>query len=173
MGPKPAHRTTLQGYQLKWSDIQAYASLEAHGTNSRKARVKNGPWRYARYRMLVFLLTSDGVRQLTTELDFEQASFGNWERTNYRYAAVAAVQVSVRDDEATEFHLFLVNGTDIHVAVTESGRPGADEDPRVMADAAEDATGLRHTLFVLEGVAAEGRNWWKGSAYRRTADNRL
>jgi hypothetical protein len=162
----------IQGYRLKWSDVQAYASLEAGGPNSRKARVKNGPWRYSRYRLLVFLLTSDGVRQLTTELDFGKATFHHWDRTNYRYDAVAAVQVSVRDDEASEFHLFLVNGTDIQVAVTEIGRPGTDEDPQVLADAAEDATGLRHTLFVLEGVAAEGRRWWKGPAYRRATGPR-
>ncbi|GAA2883800.1 hypothetical protein Acy02nite_07580 [Actinoplanes cyaneus] len=162
----------IEEYRLKWSDIQAYASLEARGRSSRKARVKNGPWRYTRYRLLVFLLTSDGVRQLTTELDFEDAKFLRWERTNYRYDAVAAVQVSVRDDEASEFHLHLVNGADIEVAVTENGRPGVDEDPRVLADAVQDATGLRHALFVLEGIAAEGRRWWKGAAYRRGAGSR-
>jgi hypothetical protein len=163
----------VQEYRLKWSDIQAYASLEAGSPNSRKARVTNGPWRYTHYRLLVFLLTSDGVRQLTTELAFEDAAFRRWERTNYRYDAVAAVQVSVGDEEANEFHLFLVNGTDIQVTVTENGRPGADEDPQVLADGAEDATGLRHTLFVLEGVAAEGRRWWKGRAYRSTAEVRV
>ncbi|MEV4276868.1 hypothetical protein [Actinoplanes xinjiangensis] len=162
----------LQTYRLKWSDIQAYASLEARGGNSRKARVKNGPWRYMRYRMLVFLLTPDGVRQLTTSLDFEKATFHRWARTNYRYDAVAAVHVSVREDEASEFHLFLVNGTDIQVEVTEGGRPGDGDDPQVLADAAEDVTGLRHTLFVLEGIAAEGRSWWAGPAYRRATDVR-
>jgi hypothetical protein len=160
----------LRKYRLKWSDIHAYASLEAHGGNSRKARVPNGPWRYKRYQMLVFLLTPDGVRQLTTELNFEKATFRHWERTNYRYDAVAAVHVSVRDDEASEFHLLLVNGTDIQVDVTEYGRPGAGEDKQVLADAAEDVSGLRHTLFVLEGVAAEGRSWWDGPAYRRATD---
>ncbi|MFF5083489.1 hypothetical protein ACFY36_41120 [Actinoplanes sp. NPDC000266] len=162
----------IQAYRLKWSDIQAYASLEAEGPNSRRARVKNGPWRCTRYRLLVFLLTSDGVRQLTTELDFKKAAFRGWERTNYRYDAVAAVQVSVHDDAASEFHLFLVNGTDIQVAVPESGRAGEGEDARVLADAADDATGIRHTLFVLEGVAAEGRRWWEGTAYRRASEVR-
>ncbi|GID56804.1 hypothetical protein Aco03nite_052080 [Actinoplanes couchii] len=162
----------IREYRLKWSDIQAYASLEAGGPHSRKARVTNGPWRYSRYRMLVFLLTSDGIRQLTTDLVFEEGAFHRWERTNYRYDAVAAVQVSVGDEDATEFHLFLVSGTDIEVEVTESGRPGADDDPQVLVDGAEDATGLRHTLFVLEGVAAEGRRWWTGPAYQRAAEMR-
>ena len=157
----------MQMYQLKWSDISAYASLEARGEGSRRARAKNGPWRYSRYKLLVFLLTADGVRQITVELNFAQATFHLWERTNYRYDAVAAVRVTLRDDGAREFQLFLVNGADIEVAVTEPGQAGADEDSRVLADGAEDATGLRNTLFVLEGVAAEGRSWWVGPAYRR------
>jgi hypothetical protein len=115
----------------------------------------------------VFLLTADGVRQITVELNFAQATFHLWERTNYRYDAVAAVRVTLRDDGAREFQLFLVNGADIEVAVTEPGQAGADEDSRILADGAEDATGLRNTLFVLEGVAAEGRSWWVGPAYRR------
>jgi hypothetical protein len=159
----------MQMYQLKWSDISAYASLEARGEGSRKARVRNGPWRYSRYRLLVFLLTADGVRQITVELNFAQATFHHWERTNYRYDAVAAVRVTLRDDGAREFQLFLVNGADIQVAVTEPGEAGVDENSSVLADAAQDATGLRNTLFVLEGIAAEGRRWWKGPAYRRAS----
>lgn len=158
---------TLAAYQLKWSDISAYASMEARGEDSKRARAKNGPWRYSRYQLLVFLLTSDGVRQITVELDFAQTTFHHWERTNYRYDAVAAVRVTSRDDGAREFHLFLVNGADIEVAVTEPGQAGADEDSDILADGAQDAAGLRNTLFVLEGVAAEGRSWWAGPAYRR------
>jgi hypothetical protein len=159
----------LADYQLKWSDISAYASMEARGEGSRRAREKNGPWRYSRYKLLVFLLTADGVRQITVELNFARASFHHWERTNYRYDAVAAVRVTLRDDGAREFQLFLVNGADIEVAVTEPGQAGADEDSQILLDGAQDATGLRNTLFVLEGVAAEGRSWWAGPAYRRAS----
>jgi hypothetical protein len=155
----------IRTYQLKWSDVKAYASLEARGSRSRRARVKNGPWRYTRYELLVFLLTADGVRQLDTQLTFAKAAFRNWDRTNYRYDAVAAVRVVDGDDEARMFQLLLVNGTDINVDVAESGRPDADEDGEILADAAKDATGLRHALFVLEGVAAEGRSWWDGPSY--------
>ncbi|MEV6348433.1 hypothetical protein [Actinoplanes sp. NPDC051851] len=159
----------LRGYKLKWSDVEAYACLEARGPGGRRARVKNGPWRYTRYRPLVFLLTADGVRQLTTELDFERGTFHHPERTNYRYHAVAAVRVTVRYDDARNFRLFLVNGTDIDVDVNEGGQPESDEDRRILEDAVQDVTGLRHTLFVLEGVAAEGRRWWSGPAYRRAS----
>ncbi|NMO53308.1 hypothetical protein HH310_19180 [Actinoplanes sp. TBRC 11911] len=162
------HRA-LETYQLKWSDISAYASLEARGGDSRKARAKNGPWRFSRYQLLVFLLTADGVRQVTVELDFAAATLHDWERTNYRYDAVAAVRVQERDDGAREFRLFLVNGDSIEVDVTEPGQAETDEDPDILAAGAQDATGLRNTLFVLEGVAAEGRRWWKGPAYRRAS----
>jgi hypothetical protein len=158
----------LTAYQLQWSDIRAYASIEARAEGSRRARVKNGPWRYTSYKVLIFLLTADGVRQITVELNSVRAAARQWERTNYRYDAVAAVRVRPRGD-ANEFQLFLVNGTDIEVAVTESGQAAVDEDPGVLADAAKDATGLRNTLFVLEGVAAEGRSWWGGPAYRRAS----
>lgn len=157
----------LAAYQLKWSDIRAYASMEAPADRSKRARAKNGPWRYSRYRMLVFLLTADGVRQITVELDFAKVTLHLWERTNYRYDAVAAVRVSLSDDGAREFRLFLVNGAAIQVEVTEPWKADADEDPQVIADGEQDASGLRNTLFVLEGVAAEGRSWWAGPAYRR------
>lgn len=154
-------------YKLRWSDVTAYASLEARGDGCRRARTKNGPWRYSQYKLLVFLLTSDGVRQLTVGLNFETAEFRQWQRTNYRYDAVAAVRVTEPDDGTREFQLFLVNGADIEVGVTEAAQAGRDEDPAVLTDGAQDATGLRNTLFVLEGVAAEGRSWWAGPAYQR------
>jgi hypothetical protein len=162
-------REAMQAYQLKWSDVSAYASLEAPGEGSRKARAKNGPWRYSRYKLLVFLLTADGVRQITVDLNFTRSTFHHWVRTNYRYDAVAAVRVSLRDDGAREFLLFLVDGTAIPVAVTEPGVAGPDEDPDILAAGAKDAAGLPHALFVLEGVAAEGRRWWVGPAYRRAS----
>ena len=142
---------------------------EGSSTSARQARAKNGPWRYSRYKLLVFLLTADGVRQITVELNFEPATFHRWERTNYRYDAVAAARVTLQDDGARDFQLFLVNGSDIGVGVTEPDRAGADEDSDILADGAEDATGLRNTLFILEGVAAEGRRWWKRPAYRRAS----
>jgi hypothetical protein len=45
------------------------------GEGSKRARAKNGPWRYSRYKLLVFLLTADGVRQITVELNFSRATF--------------------------------------------------------------------------------------------------
>jgi hypothetical protein len=159
----------IRVYKLRWSDVSAYASLEARGARSERARAENGPWRYSRYKLLVFLLTPDGVRQIAVELDFARGTFHDWQRTNYRYDAVAAARVTVHDDGARRFQLFLVNGVGIELAVTEAAQAVVGEDDGILAEGAQDTTGLRNTLFVLEGVAAEGRNWWAGPAYRRAS----
>jgi hypothetical protein len=162
------HRV-LERYESKWSDISAYASLEVRGDGGRKARAKNGPWRFSRYQLLVFLLTADGVRQVTVELDFAGATLHDWERVDYEYDAVDAVRVEWGDDGSRVLRLFLVDGATVEVGVREPGQAETDEDPEILAAGAVDATGLRNTLFVLEGVAAEGRRWWKGPAYRRAS----
>jgi hypothetical protein len=104
---------------------------------------------------------------VVVDLDLAKATFHRWQRTDYRYDAVAAVRVSVLDDGTRELHLFLVDGAVIEVGVTEAGEAGPDEDSAVLLDGAQDATGLRNTLFVLEGVAAAGRSRRTGPAYRR------
>jgi hypothetical protein len=162
------HRV-LEKCESKWSDISAYASLEVRGDGGRKARAKNGPWRFSRYRLLVFLLTADGVRQVTVQLDFAGATLHDWERADYDYDAVDAVRVERGEDGARVLRLFLVDGATIEIGVSEPGQPETDEDPDILAAGTQDATGLRNALFVLEGVAAEGKCWWKGPAYRRAS----
>ncbi|MFG1607740.1 hypothetical protein [Actinoplanes sp. NPDC049265] len=70
----------LRAYHLRWGDVCAYASVEAGRAGSSRARARNGPWRYSKYRLLAFLLTTDGVRQVTVELDLAQATFHEWQR---------------------------------------------------------------------------------------------
>lgn len=57
-----------------------------------------------------------------------------------------------------------VTGTD-----TEPTAP--NEDPGPVTELTIDASGLRQTLHVLEGVAAEGRDWVR--LHREQADDRL
>jgi hypothetical protein len=110
---------------------------------------------------LIFVLTADGVRQMTVDLDFEKATFHNQDRLNYRYDAVAAVQVNEADDGHKMFELTLVNGHPIEAEVndseTDSIEPG--EDIRTVSRVTLDAAGLGNTLHVLEGIAAEGKEW--------------
>lgn len=151
----------MRHYKLKPRDIIAHAFIEAPATSYRRARLWNGPWRYSRYRLLAFLLTTHGVRQTTVELNFEKASFHKRERVNYRYDAVAAVQVNETDSGHTVFNLALVDGNPIEVTVTGPPSDAAEpeEETRNASQITLDTAGLSHTLHVLEGVAAEGREW--------------
>lgn len=159
----------MQHYKLTADAVIAYAFLEAPAEGSRKrARMRNGPWRYSRYRLLVFLLTRDGVRQASADLDFEIMVFNDWVRTNYRYDAVAAVYVTESSDHPRTFELTLVNGEKVEVRVAESGaeqlRRG--EDSKTLSEVAIDASGLTNTLHILEGVAADGKDWLRHEVER-------
>lgn len=151
----------LRHYKLSMSDLIAHAFIEAPGTPTRRARLKHGPWRYTRYRLTLFLLTADGIRQFRTDLDFEQGAFRGHERTNYRYESVAAVLVRQAERDERKFELALVNGERIRVDVLTSGTEEllVDETLGEVSEVTLDSAGLGHTLHVLEGVAAEGKRW--------------
>jgi len=151
----------LQHYRLTMSNVIAYAFIEAPDGSAGRARMKGGPWRYKKYRLLVFLLTADGVRQVIVRLDFATGAFHDRHRVNYRYEAVAAVRVHQADDHARTFELALVNGQEIKAQVTgpEMDEFEQDEDPEDVSEVTLDSAGLHHTLHVLEGIAAEGKEW--------------
>ncbi|WP_214319458.1 hypothetical protein [Nonomuraea sediminis] len=148
----------MRHYRLAPRDVVGHAFIEAPGTSYKRARLSKGPWRYSRYKLLIFLLTKDGVRQLAVDLDFEQAAFHDRKRVNYRYDAVAAVHVSEADGGERTFELTLVNGHAIEV-VFPADTGEAAEDAQDANQATLDTAGLDSTLHVLEGVAAEGKNW--------------
>jgi hypothetical protein len=151
----------LRHYKLQPSNMIAHTFIEAPAPNSEHARVVNGPWRFSRYRLLVFLLTTDGVRQMAVELDFMNVSFENRQRTNYRFDAVASVRVTEGRNYERTFELALVSGYQFEIPVTGSGEEklGIGEIPGTVADLTVDAAGLRNTLHILEGIAAEGKDW--------------
>jgi hypothetical protein len=158
----------IRHYNLVRSDVITYAFIEAPGTGHKSARVRNGPMRYSRYRLLLFLLTADGVRQTTADLDFEKGSFHDRRRTNFRFDAVAAVHVAETDDHRRTFTLELVNGYSTSVQVTEANTQqlAPDEDQEALSRVALDASGLATTLHILEGIAAEGKEWIKHESQR-------
>jgi hypothetical protein len=150
---------TLRHYRLPMSDVRAYAFVEAPTGSTRRARGKGGPWRYTRYRIVLFLLTDDGVRERTADLDFERGEFRDRHWANYRYDAIAAVRMRHDLDDRQTFELALVNGQTTRVQVTFP----EIEDPEGSDDASEvslDAAGLHHTLHILAGIAAEGKEWF-------------
>jgi hypothetical protein len=151
----------LQHYRLTMSNVIAHAFIEARAASAKRARVRGGPWRYVNYQLLVFLLTTDGVRQLTVKLDFTRGTFHDRQRANYRYEAVAVVRVIQADNDERTFELALVNGQEISVQVIGPGMEQLQqgENPGAVSEVTLDAAGLHHTLHVLEGIAAEGKEW--------------
>ncbi|AGZ43353.1 hypothetical protein [Actinoplanes friuliensis] len=152
----------MQHYKLAPHDVIAHAFIEAPPAGPyKRARVPKGPLRYSRYNLLVFILTIDGVRQMAVDLNFETAEFHDRRRINYRYDAVAAVHVTEADDGQKTLELTLVNSHSIKLVVT--GPPPRTkelgEDDRTITAVTLDAAGLDNTLHVLEGIAAEGKQW--------------
>ncbi|WP_433212960.1 hypothetical protein [Microtetraspora malaysiensis] len=100
------------------------------------------------------------MRQLTVILDFERDTFHFHQRANYRFEAIAAVRVRQADNDERTFELALVNGQEIRVRVSpEAEEIQQGENPGAVSDVMLDAAGLHHTLHVLEGIAAEGKEW--------------
>jgi hypothetical protein len=151
------------------SNVIAHAFIEAPGSSTKRARVRKGPWRYTHYRLLLFVLTKDGVRQVTADLDFERGTFHDRARTNYRYEAVAAVRVNQTDNGDHSFELALVNGELVKAKMLAAAidELQVDETLATVSETTLDAAGLGHTLHVMEGIAAEGKRWLEQERRRR------
>ena len=151
----------LQQFRLQPSQVVAHAFLAAPASSARKRRAVDGPWRYTHYRLLLFLPTEDGVRQIDLELDFRRATQHDTQRLNYRFHAMSAVRIDGLALRKPTFHLTLNSGETITVQVTGTDTEPTErnEDPGPVTDLTVDASGLRQTLHVLEGVAAEGKDW--------------
>ena len=160
----------MDHYKLARSKVITYAFLEEPGSGAKHARLPNGPMRYSRYKLIVFVLTSDGVRQMSADLGFVAVTLRLGDRISYRYDAVASAHVSLtrsgppKPRIQQKFTLTLVNGNPISVIVTdldpEDIRRGEDEDS--LSEATLDAASVANTLHVLEGIAAEGKGWFDG-----------
>lgn len=162
----------LLHYGLAWRDIITHAFLMSPAKSYKRARVKHGPWRYSKYDVRLFLITHDGVREVTTELDFEHATLGDQERTSFRFDAVSSVHVLQSKSSDCKLELTLFNGpvrdirvVDADLSEVEAGEgvdvAASDEKPSEMS---LDSVGFEHTLHILEGIAAEGKNWIKSIA---------
>jgi hypothetical protein len=155
-------------YKLARSQVITYAFLQEPGRRAKHARLRNGPVRYSRYKLIVFVLTSDGVRQMSADLGFVAVTLALGDRISYRYDAVASAHVSLTRSGPPKPHILqkitltLVNGDPISVIVVdldpEDIRQGEDEDS--LSEAALDAASVANTLQVLEGIAAEGKGWF-------------
>lgn len=155
-------KRALTHYGLNRSDVISYAFLETPSAPYERASLRNGPWRYTRYKVILFLLTTDGIRQVTYELSFRDGDIQQREWQSYSYDAIASVQAGVDKYGVRQaFTLHLVSGHDIplRVATSLTEWDPDDGDVEVLSRATEDAMGLRNTLRILEGVTADGKEW--------------
>lgn len=74
-------------------DIVTHAILTEDVWPCMRARVLFGPPRYSIYRIIVFLLTEAGVRQVSVNLDFLDGTVRDQRRNGFRYDAISSSRV--------------------------------------------------------------------------------
>ncbi|QUX26189.1 hypothetical protein K1J57_01905 [Nocardiopsis sp. MT53] len=153
----------LKHHRLAWHEVTTHALLPTPDRPCKSSSVKNGPWRHSKYEIRVFLVTNDGVREVTAGLDFERARWHRNERDNYRFDALSSVQVEIKSARRYTLNITLTNGPTKSIPVSDTPvLDSGDEEPQTEAsDINLDAAGFSHTLRILEGMAAEGRPWFE------------
>lgn len=151
----------LRHYQLTWRDLITHTILMTPARPYKRGRTKGGPWRYSRYSFRLFLVTQDGVREISTEFDFTDAKRENEQRSNYRFDALSSVQVTERTHIGYDLELVLTNGParNIRVKDADSHQLAPDENAQEIAEIDLNAAGFIHTFRLLEGIAADGKGW--------------
>ncbi|GAA4784967.1 hypothetical protein [Streptomyces ziwulingensis] len=151
----------LRHYQLTWRDLITHSILVTPARPYKRGRLKGGPWRYSRYSFRLFLVTQDGVREISTELDFADAKRGDEQRSNYRFDALSSVQVTERAQVGYDLELVLTNGPsrNIRVKDADTHQLAPDENAQEIAEINLNAAGFIHTFRLLEGIAADGKGW--------------
>lgn len=173
--------------ELSSREIIAHVVLTAGKSRAMRARVVNGPPRFSRYVVLVFLLTEHGVREVDVDLNFLTGAIYDEQRTAFKYDALASARVLEKGFQSAEgqqhvvllgrdvhltdksslvisrtFELALVNNQKIEVVVDNYEGlidDSTTEDRTKLDELALDSSGVAIALHILEAVAAEGREW--------------
>ncbi|MER5866618.1 hypothetical protein [Kitasatospora sp. NPDC002040] len=159
----------LRYHRLTWRDLITHTILVAPGPAAKRGRIRGGPWRYSRYVFRLFLFTQDGVREVSSEFDFFDATRKNEQRNNYRFDALSSVQVTENTDIGYDLELVLTNGPAMKIRVkdAEAHQLAPDENAQEISEISLSAAGSIHAFRLLEGIAAEGKGWIE----RRGPDN--
>ncbi|MFI9386924.1 hypothetical protein [Kutzneria sp. NPDC052558] len=182
-------------------DIVGHVVLTEGLPRARRARVIYGPPRYSAYRVLVFLLTENGVWEFRVDLDFTDGSVRNQETSSFRYESLVRVRVAevgvkfanerrqvivIKNDElpvvtdprqqvvlSRALWLSLTNQDDIQLVLEnfEGLRDEQSEKEAELAELALGASGAASAVRILQSVAGEGRDWITRQRQRR--DRRL
>ncbi|MEV0088706.1 hypothetical protein [Saccharopolyspora sp. NPDC050642] len=165
---------TLRHYRLAWCDIIAHSFLQTPAAGTKRARFQGCPWRYSKYDIRLFLITLDGVREVSTELNFETGSYNGEERSNYRFDAVSSVHVATTSTLKYTLELTLSNGPTRNIRVTEPDeqQPTPEEHIDSFIALNLETAGFTPTLHILEGIAAEGKNWINHHPHRKPPADR-
>ncbi|MBT0772925.1 hypothetical protein KIH74_28540 [Kineosporia sp. J2-2] len=154
----------LKHYKLEPRRVLSHGILESPDRTRRpvhsRARVPQGPWRYRHYALVMFLLSNDGIRQVTTKLDFNRGELSGESRENFRYDTICSFRVETTRGNGRLLKLRRLDGnSDDYEIVTPDDAPGITDDPAEVADISADAAGLHQAIHLLEGIAAEGKGW--------------
>lgn len=151
----------LRHYQLTWRDLITHTILMTPARPYKRGRVKRGPWRYSRYSFRLFLVTQDGVREISSEFDFTDPKRGDEQRSNYRFDALSSVQVTERAHIGYDLELILTNGParNIRVKDADAHQLAPDENAQEISEINLNSAGFIHTFRLLEGIAADGKGW--------------
>ncbi|MGW1817898.1 hypothetical protein ACWCQM_30560 [Streptomyces sp. NPDC002125] len=151
----------LRHHRLTWRDLITHTILVTPARSCRRARVQGGPWRYSHYVIRLFLFTRDGIREVSSELNFSDSTRMNEQRSNYRFEALSSVQVTENADVGYDLELILTNGParKIRVKDADALQLAPDESAGEISEISLSAAGFTHTFRLLEGIAADGKDW--------------
>jgi hypothetical protein len=162
--------TALTHFDLRRSRLVVHAFLEERAPWARTGHSEDGQMYAEKYQILVFLLVDEGLRMVRASLDFSSGSFVIRERRDFRYDSIVAMRVTPTRSGREEFELQLTSGSPITLVARGTGPIMAR--PPDSTDTADDETPLNAastagTLHLLEGIAAEGRNWLSGRTWNQ------
>ncbi|MEU1021544.1 hypothetical protein ABZ366_05425 [Streptomyces sp. NPDC005904] len=151
----------LRYHRLTWRDLITHTILVAPAPSYKRGRVRGGPWRYSHYVFRLFLFTQDGIREISSEFNFSDATRRNEQRSNYRFDALTSVQVTENADIGYDLELLLANGParKIRVKDADAHQLAPTENAREISEINLSAAGSTHTFRLLEGIAADGKSW--------------
>ncbi|WP_202485574.1 hypothetical protein [Streptomyces sp. SID4985] len=151
----------LRHHRLTWRDLITHTILVAPAPSYKRGRVRGGPWRYSHYVIRLFLFTRDGIREISSELKFSDATRRNEQRSNYRFDALSSVQVTENVDVGYDLELVLTNGParKIRVKDADAHQLAPNESAQEISEISLGAAGFTHTFRLLEGIAADGKGW--------------
>ncbi|MGW5395566.1 hypothetical protein [Streptomyces sp. NPDC003952] len=151
----------LRHHRLNWRDLITHTILVAPGPSYKRGRVRGGPWRYSHYVFRLFLFTQDGIREISSEFNFSDATRRNEQRSNYRFDALTSVQVTENADVGYDLELVLADGQarKIRVKDADAHQLAPTENSEEISEINLSAAGSTHTFRLLEGIAADGKSW--------------